>query len=131
MFFEYKYILYSNMRITFQITSLFAIFAICVLLVFKIPAYTSGRNLLATSLLVFFFITSTTTATYCLEKKFRQASLGQMAILLLSIVSGIFTVFIILLLTGLYANQVKSNCSLLLNLSSNELHGYSFRLPKM
>lgn len=77
-----------------------------ILLIFGVPSYTDKDNLSAVVLLLFLFCSASASVVYCVEKVFREPSLGQMTMLVGNILVGILTILTISLLEGLYMMKV-------------------------
>lgn len=84
------------------VTIVFVAMSGAILQAFQTPSYTGKANFLAVSLLLFFFCTASISLVYCVEKTFREPSLGQIAILCGSILFGIITMIIVIICETLW-----------------------------
>ncbi|XP_059086217.1 retinal-specific phospholipid-transporting ATPase ABCA4-like [Tigriopus californicus] len=74
-----------------------------ILQIFGIGSYTAKSNFSAVLVLMFFFLTASTSLVCCVEKWFSEPSLGQLTLLCSNILLGILLLLIIILLDMFYA----------------------------
>ena len=91
------------------IIALFVSITAAILVAFGIPSFTAGQNLEAVLLLLFFFCTAAVTGGYCIEKWFTEPSIGQLIIICLNILLGVFSMMIVLILDTMSNIQVLCN----------------------
>ena len=80
-----------------------------ILLAFGVPAFTANDNLRAMILILFLYCTSSISLVYCLEKLFREPSLGQLTVICLNIFIGLLTILTILLLDPMWYIDVSAS----------------------
>ena len=80
-----------------------------ILLAFGVPAFTANDNLRAMVLIIFLYCTSSISTVYCLEKLFREPSLGQLTVICLNTFIGLLTILTILLLDPMWYIDVSKS----------------------
>ena len=98
----------AKLAVDMLIVLIFIAFVSVILLAFGVPAFTANDNLRAMILIIFLYCTSSISMVYCLEKLFRDPSLGQLTVICLNIFIGLLTILTILLLDPMWYIDVST-----------------------